>query len=183
MQGDESDDPRLDLITRRWVSVQPAISVFVRSVVASRAEAEDIVQEVALTVVRRRHDYDPDASFYSWARSIAHFQVMNWKRKCARSRLVFDDRVITRIAEVSDTDAGDRYEDYRLALRGCIDRLTGRAADVIRRFYHQEQSAEQIAASLGTTTNTISVTLTRARGALRDCVAARLKSKEAGHGS
>lgn len=173
-------DPQLELVTKNWVSVQHSIAVFIRSVVRDQDASEDILQEVALTVLRKRDEYRADASFYSWARSIAHYEVLAWKRRQARSRLVFSEEVIERVAQRFPSSASSQLDSYLDALKHCVSRLKGRASLVVDRFYRDDKRVGEIADSLGVSSNVVSVTLSKARTALKHCITSRLKHAEGG---
>ena len=48
--------------TRLWIASQPAVSAFVHAAVPDLHRAEDLIQEVAATALRKFPEYDPVGS-------------------------------------------------------------------------------------------------------------------------
>ena len=72
-------------LVRRY---QNRLLAIFQSMLGSREQAEDLVQEVFLRVFRARHSYTADAKFSTWLFTIAHNVAKNAKRTKARRREV-----------------------------------------------------------------------------------------------
>ena len=66
---------------RLFLSCQPRIFAFIRSLVFSRADADDVLQETALVLWEKFARFEPGTRFDRWAFRIAHFQVMYHRQK------------------------------------------------------------------------------------------------------
>src|SRR4051812_11560244 len=88
---------RMREITRLWTSAMPVVGLFVRTVVLDRQHREDLVQEVAVTVLEKFDQFQAGTDFTGWALAIARNKVMNHQTKRPRDRFVFDERVLEKI--------------------------------------------------------------------------------------
>ena len=66
--NNQSDIQRM---TIEWTRAQVSVGRFIRSFVRNRAEADDVLQEVALVIVDRFETWDSNRPFVAWALGIA----------------------------------------------------------------------------------------------------------------
>ena len=69
---------------RLLATIQPIIFRYVRRRIPSDAAAEDVCQEVLLTIHRVRHTYDPQRPFEPWLYAIARSRVIDHLRRARR---------------------------------------------------------------------------------------------------
>ena len=67
---------------------QSALRGFILSLVADCSAAEDILQETNLVAWRKAADFESGSNFRAWAFRIAHFQILSYRQKVSRDRLV-----------------------------------------------------------------------------------------------
>ena len=78
------EEGRLIQITRQWSKAHPIIEAFITGAVIDFHDAEDLVSEVAETVVMKFNDYDPSRPFVPWAMGIARNLLLRYfERKAA----------------------------------------------------------------------------------------------------
>jgi RNA polymerase sigma-70 factor (ECF subfamily) len=70
--------------TRLLSAVTPFVRSLARRYGGSGAEADDVVQEVLLTVHRVRHTWDPARPFSPWLAAIAARRSIDWLRRSSR---------------------------------------------------------------------------------------------------
>lgn len=157
-----------------WTSAQPAVAAFIRTLVPRRDEPEELLQETAVVLVRRFHEYDRRRSFVGWAIGIAKMKVLTYQRDKGSAPLVFDGPLVEQIAEDCQQLAEDGPPVQDLLLQ-CIGELDARAQEAIRLRYADEMKTPRIAESLGMSHGAARMLLTRARMALRLCVEKYLK--------
>jgi RNA polymerase sigma-70 factor (ECF subfamily) len=75
-----------DAYQRLLTEVLPFVSGIVRGRVGYDPAAEDIVQEVLLSIHTARHTYRPERPLEPWVRTIARNAVIDWARRQARAR-------------------------------------------------------------------------------------------------
>jgi RNA polymerase sigma-70 factor (ECF subfamily) len=160
-----NSDEFLQLITE----FQGRLFGFVLSLLGDVDQANEVLQETNLVLWRKSDEFEPESDFKAWSFRVAHFQVMAFRQRQIRDRLVFSDDVIEQFSR--DAAAQDEAYEQRIELLGtCIDSLSERNRDVLCRFYDQGESLDTIAASLKRTANAVGQMLFRIRKSLILCV-------------
>lgn len=150
-------------------SNQSRLYAYVLSLLGDRTQAEDVLQETNAVLWRKSHDFELGSNFGAWMLKIAYFQVMAHRRRLTRDRLFFDDDFLQDIA----ADAEQQCEwqgEKRRRLGDCIEKLTERYQELIRRRYSEGATLKSIAAQSGQSESSIKQALYRARIALIECV-------------
>jgi RNA polymerase sigma-70 factor (ECF subfamily) len=130
------------------------------------------LQETFLVVQRKADTFAANSNFIAWAFQIARFQVMKAQAQRRSAAHRFSDEVIEALAASAPALPFD--EAKLAALPGCLEQLAPQARRIVELCYQHEHKPREIARLLGWTAAAVSVTLTRARAALRDCVERRL---------
>ncbi len=132
-----------------------------------RADIEDAVQEVLLTVHAIRHTYDPTRPFGPWLVAIAHRRITDRLRRQGRTsarETPMTDEHETFAAPQANYD--ERASDDRV-LREAIDRLPQGQRDAIRLLKLQEMSLKEAATVTGMSIAALKVATHRAMKSLR----------------
>ncbi|GFZ82590.1 ECF RNA polymerase sigma factor RpoE [Elstera cyanobacteriorum] len=140
------------------------------------AEAEDLLQEVMVTLWRKAADFDPArASVSTWLFTIARNKRIDRLRRDRHIDWDADDPALTPDAAI---DPAPRADDaYGLAqqsekLRAALALLPPEQASLLQMAYWDDRSHSDIAAAeqlpLGTVKSRIRLALTRLRGVLKD---------------
>jgi RNA polymerase sigma-70 factor (ECF subfamily) len=164
--------------TRRWTEAQPIIAAYLHSLVVDFQEAEDLLQEVAVILLRKFPEYTPDRPFIRWAMGIAKYEVLTTRRRHARSRISYTPELLDRISEAYE-ELAPELERRAAALRQCITEIQGRARELLLLRYEQSLKPGEIAKRLGIAAIAVRVMLTRTRAALRACIDRKLRTEEA----
>jgi RNA polymerase sigma-70 factor (ECF subfamily) len=152
---------------------QRRLHLFVSSLVPDAADAEDILQETNLVLWREFHQFQLGTNFAAWASSVAFNQVLAWRKRRQRDRLVFSDAFLTAVSgELRET--ADLLEDRSRALAGCVERLPAHHRELLQLRYDEGMGVEAIAARLRRTTEAVYRMLSRIRHTLYDCVSRTL---------
>lgn len=156
--GDES---ALRLLHQRYAAL--VFTVCARYL--DTAAAEDIVQDVFLTLWRKHQSFDPArGSFKSWIVQIARNHTLNHLRS-KQSRAQHGDEGLAELPDASlEPDELQWLEHRRAVIRRAVDALPPAQRQALSMAFFDELSHEQIAAVLGTPLGT---TKTRIRLALR----------------
>jgi len=129
------------------------VTPYLRSLAAKRfggrADIEDAVQDVLLTVHAVRHAYDPARPFGPWLVAIAHRRIVDGLRRQGRSRA----REVSLEAEHEalpspQVNLHETASDGRV-LREAIERLPSGQRDAIRMLKLKEMSLKEAAAASG----------------------------------
>ncbi len=143
---------------------------YILTLVPNLADAEQIAQETSLRLWEQFEEYDPSAAgFIVWARSIAYFQVLTFRKKAGRERLVFNSELVDALA---DRAAGrfHRLSDRHEALIDCLDKLPEHSREIIRLYYFVGLKLRTAAEQLGRSIAATEKAVVRIRRLLHGCV-------------
>lgn len=154
---------------RAFTAQEPAIRAFVRRLVPTRADADDVMQEVSVVLWEKFPQFREDGSFQAWAFGVARFEVLAWLRDKGRDRLVLDEEVITKLA---DETIGEepRFEKHREALESCMEKVAPDQRDLLMQAYTETASIQEVALRSGRTVPGFYQWLHRMRRSLLDCI-------------
>jgi len=150
----------------------PRVKAYLKRLGATESLAEDLAQEVMLTVWRKAASYDPaKAAVGTWIFTIARNLRIDAIRRERRPELDPDDPAITPSAPISpevSIDTDRQEERVRTALR----ELPEDQAKVITLAFYDGKShgeiATQLAIPLGTVKSRLRLAFRRVRGILGD---------------
>lgn len=155
--------------------MQPNVFAYICATVRCFADAEDVLQNVAMTAIRKFSGYDAAKPFDAWIIGIARVEILRHLRAQARDRHeLVDDQLLELLAGAHERILPD-MNAQRSALAHCRKKLTGRMRDVIERRYGQEMKTASIAEATGLSVAYVSVALNRAYRRLRECIGRTLK--------
>lgn len=139
---------------------------YLRFLGASAELADDLVQETFLQLLRAPFEDRGPAARAGWLRTVArNLYVKSFRRP------PFALAELDEIEAAWNGFAGDDAGDGTLAaLRGCVERLDGRAREAIALHYDQRRSRREIGERLGLSEDGVKSLLRRTRALLRDCV-------------
>ncbi len=160
-------------LARLWTRTQPAVAAYVSSLLPDFHQAEDVLQEVAVTLVQRFDDYDPQQPFLPWALGVARNKVLASRRTFSVDRHVFDEELTERLASVCEEMSGE-LDSRREALRKCVEQIHGHARQALELRYADGLKPAEAAKHLGLSDSNVRVMLHRARTLLRECIERRL---------
>lgn len=146
---------------------QQALWRYARGLGAEPNLAEDLVQEAFVTALRRAFD-GPDAAAFVFLRTtVRHLWLRRRRDDMRREELLAAaaDRLWQRTG--GDADGGARWLDE---LRACTEQLSGRAREVVERFYEKGESRSAIAQAFSMAETGVKTLLQRTRALLRECI-------------
>ncbi|MBI1370694.1 MAG: sigma-70 family RNA polymerase sigma factor [Planctomycetes bacterium] len=177
MQNAFANNPEAwERFTRLWVTAQPALSTFISTVVVNAADAEDVLQNVALTAARDFESYDPSRPFLPWAMTIARHRVIDHHRQRSRQGSSLSPQTVEQLASVCEQtlSAGDEHARMQ-ALRVCMNTLPDKQRRMLSMRYHEDWSGAKIAQAMGMSVNAVFLMLSRLRSQLAECIDRRLR--------
>lgn len=138
--------------------------------------AEDLFQETAVILTRKREEADENTPFVAWARKIAINVVRDFRKKAARRKVrCLDDAALEAVSAVFEETDEPLWDVRREALRKCAQSLPEKERGVVRRRYEGDEPIESLAASLGMSRGALDTLLYRIRKALHACVEGRIR--------
>ena len=136
-------------------------------------QAHEVLQEVNVVLCGKASEFELGSDFMAWAFTVSRFQLLAFRKRVFRDRLVFSDDLAESLERVEST-LSDTRQSYEIALRGCVKKLSEADQQLIVRRYAESISVKAIAAELGKTANAISISLHRIRKQLMTCVELKL---------
>lgn len=164
-----------------WMRAQPAVNAFVSSGVRDIHGAEEVLQEIAATVVHKFQEYDSSRPFNAWVLGIARLKVLEFLRKRSNDRHVFNSDTLSLLAEAHQQTIST-YTPRKQALGECLNELKGKNRQIIEMRYLRDIKPMQIADRMGMSRNAVFILLHRMRIALAKCIERRL-ALQGGRGS
>lgn len=152
---------------------QPRLRGLIRCLLFDRKDAEDVLQDTNLTLVRKSADYRPGTDFWAWASQVARYQVLTHCKRLKRDKLVFSADLLATLAEEASDRAGES-DARREALESCLAGLPAPQRQLLELRYGPRASIEDIARSLDRTAGSIRQALFRIRESLHACIEGRL---------
>jgi RNA polymerase sigma-70 factor (ECF subfamily) len=163
-----------------WAASQSTVSAFIRTLVPDYQQADEVVQRVAVTLVRKYDQYDQCRPFAAWAIGVAKFEVLYYRRERATDRHLFGDDIVEQIASRYEALA-EESDPLRDALKNCLDQVEGRSRHVIELRYKRGLSSAAIAAEMQLSSGAVRMLLSRVRDSLRRCIEGRLSRDKYAH--
>ena len=148
---------------------QKRLFLYIRALVPDPAEAEEILHETNIVVWKKVDEFRPGTDFFQWISRIAHFQILEQRRRRAKSRISFSPELIDQLAQ-SAREAEPELERRRAALENCRRKLAGTDRDLLDACYAPLARVEDVAARTGRAATSLYRSLRRIRQMLLDCV-------------
>lgn len=157
---------------RLWTSASRRVHAYILSMVLNQADAEDLLQDVGVTVWEKLDEFDSSRDFTAWACGIARNKVLSFNQ-LASHRLVQSSDLLDRIHAAASSNTRQHEFQHSLLL-GCMSRLSEAERQLLRLRYVQENSLKEIAQDTGRSVHALYKSLQRVHLKLFECVSRRL---------
>jgi RNA polymerase sigma-70 factor (ECF subfamily) len=174
--GDLRDQKHQDFL-RLFMNSEPALRAFVRSLVPTLADSNDVMQEVAIVLWQKFAEYETHEDFRRWAFRVAKWKVLSWQRDRMRDRHVFGVDT-TEMLALEVEERSDRLEAQREALRACLGKLPVAQRDLVDQAYGPEARIDNLAVKIGVTAMSLYKKLHRIRLLLVNCTRRTLLQRD-----
>jgi RNA polymerase sigma-70 factor (ECF subfamily) len=142
----------------------------------SGSDAEDLVQDVLLTVHRKVDEFvrgPQRGSFRAWLREITRFKITEHLRQRQRQPVgEGGSEVLGRLAQVPDSAGEDEETEGAILLRAALDVIRGtvepRTWEAATRYLIGHESSADVARALGMTPNAVHIACARIRKKVRE---------------
>jgi len=168
------DESRRQFI-RLMTKYERMVYGYILSLVPNWADADEILQETNIRLWEEFEKFELGTNFAAWAIRVAHFQILTWRKRASRSRLVFDQSVVDSLA-AEPLWSDEELEARQAALAVCVSELPDYSRALLRHFYVHGAKAKDVAVEMKRTPAAIYKALERIRVALHECIERRINS-------
>ena len=169
-ENSETDDG--EAFVRYFSKYEGNVRAFVASLLHDWSGVDEVVQSASLVMWRKFDQFDrsgSEKSFLNWAFTIARFEVMKYRSKAARDRLVFSDDVQQLLDAEAETIAVTQSE-RESALQVCLGKLAPAQRELIDATYGSGVSIKDASETLGRSPTALYKALARIRDSLHACI-------------
>ena len=153
---------------------QQRILGYIVGLVRNTSDAQDILQQAAVTAWQKFKDFDSDTEFFRWAITIARYETLNFVKYRRRSRLYFDQELMEQLGEDACEVSSDEAESRLKALAECVKKLPADDSKLIECRYTHGLSSLQISELFERSQPSICNSLRRIRENLMRCISQNL---------
>lgn len=154
---------------RLLIEEESAVKAYVRRLVPSWHDVEEVVQQTSLIAWKKFDELDDIDRFGGWLMTIARFESLKYRRSMARSPLVFSDKLAEQLAEATGSIVADDA-DRQQALEGCLQKLDQAKRELILKVYQPGVTVREYAQQSARSEQAIYKSVQRLRQKLLMCV-------------
>lgn len=170
LQTDLSGPSREAEFLRRLAASFRDIYMSILSIVGNQADAEDVLQDVCVTLWQRFDEFEPGTNFRKWACAFAFNMARHHARQQRRHRgQGFSDEALRKLSQVQ-TGGSELFELRRELLQNCLARLKPRDRQFLMDCYSRRATLAEYAKTEEIPVATVYNRLKRLRMLLIGCV-------------
>jgi RNA polymerase sigma-70 factor (ECF subfamily) len=139
--------------------------------------AEDIFQEVCVTVCEKFDEFEKGTNFKAWAMAITRIKILNYYQSTQEKKGVvrLSEEIADELAQSPVWEEEEKpFKEELVALRDCLENVKGKSRLILLKRYGDGLSCGKIAEFLNWTVNAVYVALSRVRDSLEECIKKRL---------
>jgi len=172
--------PKTEEFLRLLGAHERNLFAYVYALAPNWQDAEEVMQRLRIRIWQQFDQYETDKPFDAWARAIAYYLVLAYRKEKSRQREFFAERILEAVSREFEKHS-ERSSERRDVLIGCLDKLEGRKRELVQEYYStSRQSSESIAQRLAMTPNAVRQALFRIRRVLLECVERTLRVESRG---
>jgi len=162
----------VELITQH----QRKLYSYIYSLVPNTADSDDLLQETNLVLWKKANEYKLGTNFMAWACRIAFFNVQKFLTTKGRSRMYFNENLLSQLAELH-MDRADSQTIYSMLLMSCLEKLSEESKHLLKLRYDGNHGMQEIAEQLKRSVASLNNSLSHIRFKLMKCIEYALKSE------
>jgi RNA polymerase sigma-70 factor (ECF subfamily) len=175
--GANEPGPKTEQFLNLLGAHERSLFTYVYALTLNLQDADEVMQRVRIRVWQQFDQYDADKPFDAWARAIAYYLVLAYRKEKSRQREFFTERILEAVSDSFEVHA-DRTNQRRDALLRCLDKLDDRKRELVSAYYSSaRRRTETIARDLSMTPNALRQSLFRIRKVLLECVERTLRAE------
>jgi RNA polymerase sigma-70 factor (ECF subfamily) len=162
-----------DLVGRH----QSELYAYIFSVVRNWEDADDLFQSVCVVLWSKFDSFQPDSSFFAWARQTAKITIRNFLSRKPLHRYATEE-LLGALTETALPPTDDDAELYLAALRRCKAKLAAVDEQLIELRYSEDLGSRQIADRLQRPQRSVTNSLARIQRWLFECLRREVAQQE-----
>ncbi|NQZ60152.1 MAG: sigma-70 family RNA polymerase sigma factor [Lentisphaeraceae bacterium] len=169
-------------ILKEAFGYQNALMAYAYVVLQDWNLAEDVVQDLFVTLSVKWQSYDQTRQLYPWLKRIVRNQAVNIIRQRSKEFYCADEELLDLVElAFNENETKDKLEKrtfIQIALKECVKALNEQSSYLLNMFYKQNKPCAELARQSGKSENAIYINLTRIRQQLRQCINRRIAKDE-----
>ena len=136
---------------------------FLKRRLSHASEAEDVLQEILISIHKARHTYDGKRPYEPWMYAIARYRLQDYLRTHYRDEL-------REAVEISEIDLAQDVTEPALSyesIRGEIEKLPDKQATILQMMHEEGYTSKEVAERIGMKESAVKVAAHRAYKMLR----------------
>lgn len=142
---------------------------YVAALVPNVSDAEDIVQQTAISLWEKFDEYDPNQPFTPWACRFALNKARQWIERRQRWQKLLDHGLAEELA-LRREELRPELDARLKHLEGCLQKLPHEQLQIVEHYYYRRTAIEEVAEKSGRTIEATYKALQRIRSSLQVCV-------------
>ncbi|QDT97522.1 sigma-70 family RNA polymerase sigma factor [Gimesia aquarii] len=165
--------PSGNVFAKLMVTYDRELLRYIMMLIPRRDDAEEVLQRTALVLWEKFEEYDQTRDFLPWATRFAYFESLNFRKECARSRLIFSEEIMSLLTQ-SRKEQESYLSQRRSALKQCLAELSTEDRNMLERRYTDSSTIKSLAEEQGRTVKALYRRLDRVRKLISDCIERRV---------
>jgi RNA polymerase sigma-70 factor (ECF subfamily) len=175
--SNEVEPPQDELFQQLMAQNQRALFYYILSMVPRTTDAEEILQETNVTLLRNSQDFERGTNFKAWAFRVAYFVSMQHRQRKHREALTFDSDLVDTLAEEA-SDGLELAETRWSAFKYCLQKLRPADSGLLMDYYKAGTDRASLANTAKRPLGSIYKSISRIRKTLLQCVTRRISLED-----
>jgi RNA polymerase sigma-70 factor (ECF subfamily) len=165
----DNPDARYEGFVRLLMEHEVGVRANLRGLLPSWHDVEEVMQEASLVAWRKFSEFEAGSSFGGWLMTIARFEALKYRRKVARTPLIFSDHVWELLAAETSVEA-EMNVVRQDALEVCLSKLAPAQRELVLKSHTPGVRMSDIAKLSGRSDQAFYKAMQRIRAALLECI-------------
>ncbi|MEM7600770.1 MAG: sigma-70 family RNA polymerase sigma factor [Verrucomicrobiota bacterium] len=154
---------------RLWTRHQAEVERYLFMMIPRQADAAEVLQDVSVRLWEKWDQFDQERPFVPWAIRFAYLEVLKWRQRQAREKLVFSDSLLEQLHKRIDEEA-PLLEARRKTLDSCLTQLSDQQRKWVNLRYERHGAVKEEAERTGISMHKLYYALEKIRAQLLDCI-------------
>ena len=154
---------------RLWTQYHRDVERYVYSMIPRSVDAAEVVQVVSVKLWEKWENYDHERPFLPWAMRFAWLEILKWRQRLAREKLVFSDELLQQMHSTHE-ELDPVMEVRRKILSECLQKLNEEDRELVRLRYGRHGAIKEEADRTGKKMHVLYYALERIRVQLLICI-------------